>query len=98
MDWKQCVFEMYFGKHMEIVDISRAVGRSRQHVSRYLRQFTQFAVEKEWRKKQNRIKRNESKKQWDREHRKRFTVPAVDSESLRREHDEAVRVLSHEKY
>ncbi len=98
MDWKQRAFEMYYGKHMDIVDISKAVGISRQHVSKYLQEFTQFRVEKEWRKKQNCIKRHENKKQWDRERRKRFTVPAVDSESVRREHEEAVRVLSHDKY
>ena len=98
MDWHQQAFEMYFSKHMEIVDISKKVDISRQHISKYLQQFTQFKIEKEWRKKQNGIKRRESKRAWDREHRKKFNIPEVDAYSIRREHEEAVRVLSHEKY
>ena len=98
MDWKQQAFEMYFGKHMEIVDISKTTGISRQHISKYLQQFTQFRIEKEWRKKQSQIRRHENKKLWDRERRKKLNMSEVDNYSMRREHEEAVRVLSHEKY
>ena len=96
MDWKQQAFEMYYGKHMEIVAISEAVGVSRQHISKYLQQFTQYKIEKEWRKKQNSIRRHEIKRQWDREKRKRKDV--IERDCLRKQHEEAVRVLSHEKY
>lgn len=98
MDWKQQAFEMYFGKHMKIANISEETGISRQHISRYLQQFTQFKVEKEWRKKQNLARRRKSKRLWDREHRERKKSFEPDRYTIQREHEEAVRVLSHEKY
>ncbi len=97
MDWKQQAFELYYGKHMKISDISARTGVSRQHISKYLQGFTLFKTEKEYRKKQNRIKRHEAKKQWDRQHRSRPDDEA-DKDCLRRQHEEAVRVLSYEKY
>ena len=52
--------------------------------------------EKEKRKIAGRAKRKEYKRQWDRDNRSKSDT--VTAESMRREHDVAAMILSHEKY
>lgn len=94
MDWKERAKKMYFDGG-PINAISEATGKSRQAVSGYLKTLPGFAEEKERRKRKNRENRKEYKRLKNREYRGAAEVTA---QTLKREHDIAARILSHEKY
>ena len=95
-DWKEKAEEMFFNDGLEINEISILLDKSRRSVQGYLSTFPAYIHEKEKRSTAKREKRREYKRQWDRENRNRYD--AVSAESIRREHDVAAMILSHEKY
>lgn len=95
-EWKQKAYQMYFEKHMKINEIANEVGITRQQIAKYLKSFSLFEIEKENRKKASLERHKESKKKYDREKRQRYSV--INDETVRAEHEEAVRCLSREKY
>lgn len=95
MEWKEQASEMYFTDGKSINDISDKTGKSRQTISGYLKTLSGFAEEKARRKKVNQGKRKEYKRIKNREYRNPMAVTA---DTMRREHDIAAMLLSHEKY
>lgn len=95
--WKDEVEEYYFNSHMFISDIAIYTGISRQSISAHLKMCPGYEEEKEWRKTQNRKSRKEYKKVKNREYRSRVPME-VTADTMRREHEIAVMILSHEKY
>jgi len=55
---KEEVKRLYFENKLSCTDIAKAVGISHQAVSKILKQFPEYAFEKERRKKENKIKHN----------------------------------------
>ena len=95
-NWRKKAEEMFFNDGLEINEISILLDKSRRSIQGYLSTCTAYEHEKEKRSTAKREKRKEYKRQWDRDKRTRGdTVPA---ESMRREHDIAAMILSHEKY
>lgn len=95
MDWKEQAAEMYFSNSSSINDISAKTGKSRQAVSGYLKTLPGFEDEKARRKKLNQDRRKEYKRMKNREYR----IPmGITVDTMKREHDIAAMILSHEKY
>lgn len=95
-DWKDKAYEMFFNDGLEINEIAILLEKSRRSIQGYLSTCEAYGHEKERRKIAGKIKRKEYKRQWDRDNRHRYD--AVSAESIRREHDVAAMILSHEKY
>ena len=95
-DWKDKAYEMFFNDGLEINEIAILLEKSRRSIQCYLSTCEAYEHEKERRKIAGKIKRKEYKRQWDRDNRHRYD--AVSAESIRREHDVAAMILSHEKY
>lgn len=94
--WREQVRHLFFDCKKSIVEIEGIVGISRKSISGYLRQLPGYQRERERRKLENKERRPEYKRQWERKH--RFTGGAVTAETIRREHETAVAILSREKY
>lgn len=94
MDWKENAQKMYFGGS-SINDIAAETGKSRQSVSGYLKLLPGFSEEKERRKRENREKRREYKRVKN----KQYRIPMeITADTIKREHDIAAVLLSHERY
>ena len=94
MSWKADAAKMYFeGRTVnDIVDIT---GKSRQAVSGYLNTLPGYAKEKVRRKLANKEKRRKYKRAKNRQYRIQM---GVNRDTMKREHDIAAMILSHEKY
>lgn len=95
--WKEEAREYYFDSHMSINDIAAYTGVSRQSISAFLKTCDGFREEKERRRDDNRERRRAYKRDKARQYRKAVPMQ-VTGETLRREHEIAVSILSHEKY
>jgi len=95
-NWRKKAEEMFFNDGLEINDIAALLDKSRRSIQGYLSTCTAYIPEKEKRSTAKREKRKEYKRQWDRD--KRTRGDTVTAESMRREHDVAAMILSHEKY
>lgn len=94
MDWKAYAEKMYF-EGSSINDIAAEIEKSRQAVSGYLKSLPGFKEEKERRKMENREKRREYKRVKN----KQYRIPMeITADTIKREHDIAVMLLSHERY
>ncbi|ADD03345.1 conserved hypothetical protein [Thermoanaerobacter italicus Ab9] len=58
MSNKEKVYELYFIKRKKVVEIAKELGISQPAVTKILKQFPEYEVEKERRKKENKIKHN----------------------------------------
>lgn len=97
-DWKKKAEGMFFLGGSSINDIAAATGKSRQAVSGHLKALPGFAAEKDRRKQQNRDSRKEYKREKNREYRMSMDTMGVTGETMKREHDIAAMLLSHERY
>lgn len=99
IDWKEQAEALFFVDHLPIKDVAEIVKKSRRHVSDAIKASTRYNYQKEyaWRKEQSKEKRKEYQREWDRKNRSP-SMGEVTSETIRREHDIAAAVLSHEKY
>jgi hypothetical protein len=95
-NWRKKAEEMFFNDGLEINDIAVLLDKSRRSIQGYLSTCTAYEHEKEKRSTAKREKRKEYKRQWDRDNRNKSDK--VTAESMRREHDIAAMILSHEKY
>lgn len=95
-NWRKKAEEMFFNNGLEINDIAVLLDKSRRSIQGYLSTCPAYEHEKEKRSTARKKKRKEYKRQWDRDNRHRYD--AVSDESIRREHDVAAMILSHEKY
>lgn len=95
MLWKEKAEKMFFADKKSINNIEAETGISRQTLSAYLKTVSGFQEEKNRRKAENQIKRKEYKKAKNREYR---SCQSVTGETMKREHDVAVMILSREKY
>ena len=84
-DWKDKAYEMFFSDGLEINEIAILLEKSRRSIQGYLSTCEVYEQ-----------KRKEYKRQWDRDNRSKSDT--VTAESMRREHDIAAMILSHEKY
>lgn len=98
-DWKEQAEALFFVDHLSIKEIAEIVKKNRRHVSEAIKASTTYNYQKEyaWRKEQSKEKRKEYQRDWDRKNRSP-SMGEVTSETIRREHDLAAAVLSHEKY
>ena len=95
--WKERAERLFFEKGLRIGVVSEKVGISRQSVSNHLKCQPGFEAEIIRRKNVNKVKRKEYQRKWDKENRSgRYT--SVSQDTMRREHDIAALILSHEKY
>lgn len=94
--WKEKAEEMFFNDGLEINEIAILLEKSRRSIQGYLSTCESYEHEKEKRKIAGRAKRKEYKRQWDRDNRSKSDT--VTAESMRREHDIAAMILSHEKH
>lgn len=96
--WKEQAEALFFVDHLSIKDICNLVNKTRKYVLLVLKASTNYDYDKErdWRKEQSRKKRKEYKRQWDRDNRDYSS--RVTGDTLRQEHEQAVKILSHEKY
>lgn len=97
MGWKEDAAISYFEDGKSISDISDMTGISRQSISAYLKTLPGYQDERERRKARNQERRKEYKREKNREYRSSLPM-APTAESIRHEHEMAVRILSQEKY
>ena len=98
MDWKGQAQRLFFEEGKSIVDIAAQLGISRKSISAHLCALPGYARERQRRKEENRKRRREYQKNWDREKRSAGRYTAVNGDTMRREHDLAAIILSKEKY
>ena len=89
--------KLFFDEKKSINEIVEEIGVSRQSVSGYLKTVPGYQQERVDRKALNAVKRKEYKKDKNRQYREDYRS-RVTSETIKREHDKAVMILSHEKY
>lgn len=95
--WKQQAVFLFFVEKKSVVEISDSLKISRKTIGNYLNSLPGYQTERQRRKADNAVKRKEYQRIWDREQRsERYT--RVDGDSLRREHELAVLLLSRDKY
>lgn len=98
-NWKKESERLFFEDGKSIVDIAKAVGRTRKYVAGHLQALPGYAAERNRRKEKNQEKRPAAKRDWDQKNRKRDTgLSENDRAMLLNDHIQAVRELSHEKY
>lgn len=96
-NWKTEAIRCFFDKKLNIQEISDVLKISRKSVAKHLKDQPGYVAEKEQRKINNAKKRKEYKRNWDRDNRpSRYSL--VSGDTMRREHELAVSILSHEKY
>lgn len=98
-DWKEQAEALFFVDHLTITEIASVVKKNRRYVSEAIKASTKYNYKKEyaWRKEQSKAKRKEYQREWDRKNRTP-SMGEVTAKTIRREHDIAAAVLSHEKY
>ena len=79
-----------------IGQIAEETGISRQSVSAYFKSCPCFAEEKERRKTASQMRRRAYKREKNREYREAYSM-RVTPDTMRREHEIAVMLLSHER-
>lgn len=94
-NWKMEAERLFFIEHQTISDIGETVGKTRKTVSLHLQTLSGFASEKERRKLDNRQKRVEYKKVWQKAYQeiRREEAAAL----LKRQHNIDAAVLSYER-
>ncbi len=94
-NWKMEAERLFFIEHQTISDIGATVGKTRKTVSLHLQTLSDFASEKERRKLDNRQKRVEYKKVWQKAYQevRREEAAAM----LKRQHNMDAAVLSYER-
>lgn len=97
MDWRLGAKGLFFVDKKSIAEISRIIGVSRQSVYAYLKTLTGYTAERERRRNENAEKRALCRRQWDRANRpERYS--SITAETIRQEHETAVRILSRDRY
>lgn len=95
-DWRERAYRLYFKDGLGIGETAESIGVSRQSVSAYLKACPDFAREKERRKIRNKERRKVYKKEKNQEYRRNYSMQ-VTAETMRREHEIAAMLLSHER-
>jgi predicted DNA-binding protein YlxM (UPF0122 family) len=95
-NWKKQAEDLYFEGKKSIQEVATATGISRQSISGYLKTLPRFPEEKARRKSENREKRKVYKREMNRKYREEYRN-MVTPETIKREHDIAVMLLSHER-
>lgn len=97
--WKEQAEIMFFEEHMSVSDICMVVRKTRKYVSGHLQGCEGYEQERQYRKSLQKEKRKEYQREWDRNNRGReYSAGGVTADTMRREHDIAVRILSSERY
>lgn len=95
-EWQRQAEALFFIDRLGICEIAEIVHKSRETVSRYITACDGYADEMTARKKWSTENRKEYQRQWDRENRHRYNN--IGGETMKREHEIAVMILSHEKF
>jgi len=95
-DWRHQAEVSFFSEGKTIVKTAQQLGVSARSVSAYLNSLPHYPAEVERRKEANR-NRTDYYREHKRAKRKSLEVP-ITGESLRQEHETAVRILSREKF
>jgi IS30 family transposase len=94
--WKQQAEALFFTDHAGITEIAKTVNKARETVSRHLVKCEAYDQEMTLRRARREKQRKDYQRQWDRDNRSgRYS--AVNGESMKREHEIAVMVLSRER-
>lgn len=93
--WMEQAEALFFVEHLNITDIAVIMKKSRKTVSNYLNSHENYENEMNWRKEQNRKQRKKYQRDWDRNNRSNYEAG---KQVLKNCHNEAVRVLSYERY
>lgn len=102
--WQPQAEALFFMGHNLINDIAVSLGKSRETISRYLCKHPDYQKERVYRKERSADKRMQYQRAWDAANRSasaRVTAEdrygEVTAETIRIEHDIAVRILSRER-
>lgn len=95
--WKQKAEELFFKEKKSIKEIAELTGISRQSISGYLKQHPDYQKERAERKARNAVSRKDYKREKNRQYREDYKS-TVTAETMKREHELAAMLLSHEKY
>lgn len=98
VDWKQRAEALFYVGKKSILEIETKLGVSRKSISGHLRNTEGYEQERSRRKEENAAKRKNYQRDWDRRNRGCFSAGPVTADTIRREHDVAVLILSREKY
>ena len=95
--WKKKTEKLFFEEKKSIKEIAELTGISRQSISGHLKLHPDYQKERAERKARNAANRKEYKREKNRQYREDYKN-TVTAETMKREHELAVMLLSHEKY
>lgn len=95
--WREEAETLFFNGKKSITEIEAITGVSRKSLSGHLRGCPGYEAERRARKEAHAAARYQYKREWDRKNRCTFSMTPT-PESLRQEHEQAVRELSAERY
>lgn len=93
-DWQITAIRLYFAEKKKINEVAAAVGRTRQTISAFLKSLPEWNEEQQLRRQASKAARVKYKRLWDFHNRSQSDI----SDSVRRDHAQAVAELSKEKY
>lgn len=96
-NWREQVTALFYEDRNSISEIQNITGISRKSISAHLRTTAGYEEERKRRREKKAEMRKQYKRDWDRDHRS-ARYSSVTSETIKREHEVAVMILSHEKY
>ncbi len=95
--WQKQASALFFDEHLGIGVIAGIVRRTRETVSRYIHDCEGYDAEIAFRKAQSQERRKAQQTDWDRNNRpERYRC--VSGDTMRQEHELAVRILSRERH
>lgn len=95
--WQEQAEALFFIEHLGINEIAKIVKRHRNSVSAHLNNCPDYEKETEYRKIKSKEARREYQRNWVRQSRSE-RYQQITGDSLKQEHEMAVRILSSEKY
>ena len=98
LGWREEAEHYYFECHWTYNEIEIQIGVSRKSIAEYIKTCPKFTDEITHRQEDQKEFRKAYQREWDRKHRKMSIPMGVTEDTLRREHDQAVKELSLERY
>ena len=98
LGWRGEAEHYYFECHWTFNEIEKQIGVSRKSIAAFIKICPKYADEIIYRQEAQRETRKAYQRDWDRKNRRMSIPMGVTEETLRREHDQAVKELSLERY
>ena len=97
MENKEKIIQLYYMKHLKVKEIAQKINTSSAYITKIIKKDSRYLHEKLYRKKQSKIKRNESQKRLMKNKREKKRIED-NYQMLLSQHNQDVRELSKSDY